>query len=90
MTYEELLVYAGRIGDLEEIQFCIEEKVDLASADASGNTALRNILLLKSRHGMCEWSQRYLRNSIESRSKFQCFESVKEHSSAYINDHTSI
>ena len=47
MTYEELLVYAGRIGDLEEIQFCIEEKVDLASADASGNTALRIFFIIK-------------------------------------------
>lgn len=42
MTYEELLIYAARLGDIDDVQFCIDEKVDLISTvDGSGNTALR-------------------------------------------------
>lgn len=58
MTYEELLVYSSRIGEIEDIKFCIDEKVDLSTCDQSGNTALRiyNLLLILLqyyRHGKC-------------------------------------
>ena len=42
MTYEELLLYSARYGEIEDVQFCIDEKVDLnTTLDESGNTALR-------------------------------------------------
>ena len=40
MTYEEFLIYSARIGELEDVQFCITEKVDLNTIDKSGNSAL--------------------------------------------------
>jgi hypothetical protein len=41
MTYEEFLVYSARIGELDDVKFCIDEKVELSTVDDSGNTALR-------------------------------------------------
>ena len=41
MSYEEFLIYSARLGELEDVKFCIDEKVDLATTDASSNTALR-------------------------------------------------
>ena len=41
MTYEDLLIYAARLGEFDDIIFCIDEKVDPNTQDASGNTALR-------------------------------------------------
>ena len=46
MTYEEYLIYSARIGDLEQVQFCVDEEVDLNTQDDSKNTALRKLLLL--------------------------------------------
>ena len=40
MTYEEFLVYSARIGEFNDVKFCIDEKVDLNTRDESGNTAL--------------------------------------------------
>ena len=31
MTYEEFLVYSARLGEFEDVKFCIDEKVDLAT-----------------------------------------------------------
>lgn len=63
MTYEELLIYAARFGEIEDVQFCIDEKVDLnTTTDKSGNTALRKTHThrdLLYRHGMCQWSLHY-------------------------------
>jgi len=28
MTYEELIIYSARIGEFDDIIFCIDEKVD--------------------------------------------------------------
>ena len=71
MTYEDFLIYSARIGELEDIMFCIDEKVDLNNThDESGNTALRKyyywhifspLTLLHLfnyfyRHGMCQQS----------------------------------
>ena len=44
MTYEEFLIYSSRIGEIDDVKFCIDEKVDLSTCDKSGNTALRNYL----------------------------------------------
>lgn len=55
MTYEEFLVYSARIGEFEDVKFCIEEKVDPNTQDQSGNSALRNTSLSNSlyfRHGL--------------------------------------
>ena len=42
MTYEELLIYSARYGEIEDVQFCIDEKVELnTNTDQSQNTALR-------------------------------------------------
>lgn len=41
MTYEEFLIYSARLGEFDDVKFCIDEKVDLDSKDESGNTALR-------------------------------------------------
>ena len=41
MSYEEFLIYSARLGELEDLKECIEEKVDLETTDPSGNTALR-------------------------------------------------
>ena len=41
MSYEEFLIYSARLGELEDVKECIEEKVDLETTDPSGNTALR-------------------------------------------------
>jgi len=43
MTYEEFLIYSARLGELQDVIFCIEEKVDVNQTDASGNTALRKL-----------------------------------------------
>jgi len=45
MTYEEFLVYSARLGEFDDVKFCIEEKVDPNTTDPSGNTALRNIFV---------------------------------------------
>jgi hypothetical protein len=29
MTYEEFLVHSARYGEIEDVKFCIDEKVDL-------------------------------------------------------------
>jgi len=34
MTYEEFLVYSARTGELDDVKFCVDEKVDLDTADA--------------------------------------------------------
>lgn len=44
MTYEEFLVYSARIGEFEDVKFCVDEKVDLNTCDESGNTALRKYI----------------------------------------------
>jgi hypothetical protein len=57
MSYEEFLIYSARIGEKEDVQQMLEEAVDLASVDTSGNTALRKFylrLIRKCRHGLCE------------------------------------
>ena len=41
MSYEEFLIYSARLGEFDDVKFCIDEKVDLATSDESGNTALR-------------------------------------------------
>ena len=41
MSYEEFLIYSARIGEKEDVEQMLEEAVDLASVDTSGNTALR-------------------------------------------------
>ena len=56
MSYEEFLIYSARLGELDDVKFCIDEKVDLATTDASSNTALRkfnctNHVII--RHGKC-------------------------------------
>ena len=44
MSYEEFLIYSARLGEIEDVRFCIEEKVDLnTTVDLSGNTALRKV-----------------------------------------------
>jgi ankyrin repeat protein len=41
MTYEDFLVYSARIGEYEDVKFCIEEKIDLETKEETGgNTAL--------------------------------------------------
>lgn len=44
MSYEEFLIYSARLGEIEDVKFCIDEKVDLETTDPSGNTALRMII----------------------------------------------
>jgi hypothetical protein len=44
MSYEEFLIYSARLGEVEDVKECIAEKVDLATTDPSGNTALRKNL----------------------------------------------
>lgn len=46
MTYEEFLIYSARIGEFDDVKFCIDEKVDLNTIDKNGNTALRKPLYL--------------------------------------------
>ena len=42
MSYEEFLIYSARLGELEDVIFCIKEQVDVnQTVDSSGNTALR-------------------------------------------------
>jgi hypothetical protein len=41
MSYEEFLVYSARLGEFDDVKFCIEEKVDPNTKDESGNSALR-------------------------------------------------
>ena len=41
MTYDEFLIYSARCGEINDVQECIEEKVDLSVTDDMGNTALR-------------------------------------------------
>lgn len=33
MTYEEFLIYSARIGEFDDVKFCIDEKVDLNTCD---------------------------------------------------------
>ncbi|TNV76260.1 hypothetical protein FGO68_gene4950 [Halteria grandinella] len=40
MSYEEFLIYSARLGEIEDVKECLAEKVDLATVDPSGNTAL--------------------------------------------------
>ena len=47
MTYEEFLVYSARLGELDDVKFCVDEKVDLNTVDASGNTALRKVYTME-------------------------------------------
>jgi len=44
MSYEEFLIYSARLGEFDDVKECIDEKVDLNTADPSGNTALRNLV----------------------------------------------
>ena len=41
MSYEEFLIYSARVGEIEDVKQMVDEKVDLETADQSGNTALR-------------------------------------------------
>jgi hypothetical protein len=45
MSYEEFLIYSARIGELEDVKFCMDEKVEVDTRDPSGNTALRKPLM---------------------------------------------
>lgn len=42
MSYEEFLIYSARLGEFDDVKECIDEQIDLNTADSSGNTALRN------------------------------------------------
>ncbi len=56
MTDAEYLIYSARVGEIDDIMQCLEEKIDLnTSRDQTGNTALRKSSRLSNlfRHGMC-------------------------------------
>ena len=52
MSYEEFLIYSARLGELEDVKFCLDEKVDPNTVDASGNTALRKFIFFKQKYFM--------------------------------------
>ena len=58
MSYEEFLIYSARLGELDDVKFCVDEKVDLNTQDLSGNTALRNLFSIANlcRYGMRQQS----------------------------------
>ena len=33
MTYEDFLIYSARLGESDDVKFCIDEKVDLSTKD---------------------------------------------------------
>ncbi len=45
MSYEEFLIYSARLGEFEDVKFCIDEKVDPNTQGQAGNTALRKEFL---------------------------------------------
>ncbi len=60
ITLEEYLIYSGRNGDLEGLQTCLQEHVNINTKNEYGNTALRITQSEHTdRHGSSQWTCGY-------------------------------